>query len=84
MQTKTLIPLLSAGAAVALALAPGGSNADTGTDARAIATIAQEVIAQQRTIAANQAQIEERLAGITEELRTARIFAARAGGPAKK
>lgn len=45
--------------------------------------LAEEIAAQQKTIEANQTQIEEKLAAIAEEMRQARIYASR-GGNVKK
>ena len=84
MKPKTYLPTLAIGAAIAAALMPGGSQAQTDSDTRALAALVQEVVAQQKVITSNQAQIDERIAAISEELRTARIFAGRAGGAPKK
>jgi hypothetical protein len=84
MKLKTCFTLLAACAFVAATLAPGGvSRAESDADAKAVGVIVQDVLAQQKTIADNQAKIDEKLAAIAEQLRVARIFESRAGGTHK-
>lgn len=81
MKLKSHAALL-AGCAFAIAFfAPRDSaRAESDADAKALNAIVQEVIAQQKTLAENQAKIDEKLAAISEDLRLARIFESRAGG----
>ena len=44
-----------------------------------LAAVVKEIQAQQAQIAANQAKIEEKMAGIAEAVRIARIYVSRAG-----
>ena len=68
--------------AAAIVMQPGGSrlHAESDAEIRASAAIVQDLLTQQKTIAENQAQIDEKLAAIGEQLRVARIFESRAGG----
>ncbi len=51
-----------------------------GDETGAVAGLVREIAAQQEQIVANQAQIEERLARVAEDVRLARLFSARSGG----
>lgn len=82
MKPKPLfLTALACAAVVALALAPRSSHgqADTADDAL-YAPLVTEVVKQQALIVQNHAKMDEKLGVIAEELRLARIFAARAGG----
>ena len=48
-----------------------------------IAQIVAEISKQQAQIVANQKQIEEKMAAVTENLRLAKIFVSRGGGASK-
>ena len=68
---------------VVVAVLDGGQRAggvqgegDTG----AVAALVREIAVQQEQIVANQAQIEERLGRVAEDVRLARLFSARVGG----
>lgn len=81
MKPKTCLTSLALLALAAALLAPRGTHAQADSpDARATAALVSDVIAQQKTIAENQAKIDEKLAAIGEDLRVARIFESRAGG----
>jgi hypothetical protein len=56
---------------------PNPSNGQSGDDP-AVTELLKEVTAQQSTIAENQAKIDEKLAAVAEQVRQARLFAARA------
>lgn len=89
------LPLLLVILAGALLLGPGNSTAQNPApvasqfsgqsvaELKALSSLIGEVQAQQRIIAENQTLIDERLATLTETLRTARIFVSRGGGKAK-
>ena len=84
MKLKPSFTLLAGFALAVAAFGPGGaSRAESGSDAKAVSAIVQDVLAQQKTIADNQAQIDAKLAAIAEQLRLARIFESRAGGARK-
>lgn len=67
--------LAAAGGAAFLATAPpvGGQSGP------AVGALLQAVQDQQKTLAANQTELETRLAKVAEELRVARIYVARGG-----
>lgn len=72
---KNLVSLLLA--AIVLGLASSrGQTSDPNQEARLLDLI-REVQTQQAQLAANQAKIEEKLATISETVRTARIYAKR-------
>jgi len=75
---KNKLPYFAALAAVlALLLGlPSPSNGQSGDDP-AVLELLKDIIAQQATIADNQAKIDEKLATVAEQVRQARIFAAR-------
>jgi glycerol-3-phosphate cytidylyltransferase-like family protein len=79
--------MLCACAFAAAVLAPGGASssarAESDADMKAMAALAQDIIAQQKTLTDNQAKVDEKLAAIAEQLRLARIFESRAGGTRK-
>ena len=68
----------------AVALVLGGMPQLRGVSAAeesgAVGVLVRELAVQQEQIMANQAQIEERLARVAEDVRVARLFSARAGG----
>lgn len=66
--------MLAALATLAWVASPSSIGQNTSTD-----TLVAEVSAQQQEIAANHAKIDEKLAAISEELRTAKIFVSRGG-----
>ena len=73
--------LLLAGCALLAAQVPiTVAAAESEADARAIAALVPELLAQQKAITDNQGKIDLRLAEVAEELRTARIFVSRGGG----
>lgn len=89
MNPKSLLAALLAGAVVAGAiLAPPTSNGQAAgpaaaaavADDPALTTLLNDVVAQQATIAENQAQIDTKLAAVSETLRLARIYVGRGGG----
>ena len=86
MKTKPIFLAMAVSGVIALSLlAPALSTGQTvpaaqpGTDSKALGTLIQEVQAQQKTIADNQAKIDEKLAAIAENLRQARIYISRGG-----
>ncbi|MDD5351379.1 MAG: hypothetical protein PHQ12_14300, partial [Chthoniobacteraceae bacterium] len=92
-QTKTLYVLAVAGCAAFFALAaprplsgqvapvPAAPAAE-GASAQGAALI-NELTAQNKQLAANQAAMEEKIDALAETIRQARIFAARGGGAGK-
>jgi hypothetical protein len=48
-------------------------------DQQQVITLSNEVQGQQKAIAENQAKIDEKMAGLAEALRLAKIYASRAG-----
>ncbi len=52
---------------------------ETDRDQQQVIALSNEVQGQQKAIAENQAKIDEKMAGIAEALRLARIYASRAG-----
>ena len=75
---KTKLPYLAALAAVlALLLGlPSPSSGQSGDDP-AVMELLKDVTEQQATITDNQAKIDEKLATVAEQVRQARLFAAR-------
>jgi hypothetical protein len=53
-------------------------------ESKIIAQLAAEIAAQQAAILENQKMIDAKLAAIAENLRIARIYVSRGGGPAPK
>ncbi len=79
MKSKSLYTMGAAACAIALAFGfPKNSRGDTAPDP-AVATLVDDLQAQQKTLADNQAKIDAKLAAITETLRQARIFVSRGG-----
>lgn len=75
---KRLTSIALVVAALAIASAPGQTQGPT--EQQQIAASIKNIQAQQVKIAANQAQIETKLAALAEAIRLARIYAARGGG----
>jgi len=82
MKSKTLFGFFLVASAFALGLWPSPSPGQAGADDSLLAPIIEEITKQQATIGENQTRIEEKLAGIAEDLRVARIFVGRGGGKA--
>ena len=76
-----LSALMTVGTAVILFISPLRTHGQSEVEGAQIDLLLQEVSEQQITIANNQAIIEEKLKVISEDLRVARIFVSRAGGP---
>jgi hypothetical protein len=71
--------LSMAAAAVFALAAPVHSHADPAAGAKSLNALLLEVQAQQKTIADNQAKIDEKIAAAAEEVRLAKIYVSRAG-----
>jgi hypothetical protein len=54
-------------------------NARGDNDPKSLAALLQDVQTQQKTIADNQAKIDEKVAAIAESLRLAKIYVTRSG-----
>jgi gas vesicle protein len=67
----------------ALLLPPQSSGQAAAEPDAEITKFCSEISAQQVTIGENQAKMDETIAAISENVRLARIFAARGGGKAK-
>jgi hypothetical protein len=76
--------LLCLGSATASAQAPAPPptqfTAQSLADMKTLNQLLEEIQLQQKTIADNQALIDQKLAAVTETVRTARIFVSRGGG----
>ena len=94
MNTRSFC-FLAAGALALIALAAPGSLSGQNLDAPAAAATAEpadprlqslitEIAAQQVEIARNQAEIEAKVARVSELVRQARIYAGRSGAASKK
>ena len=66
-----LLPVLSTGQTV--------STGQPGNNFKALAALLLEVQAQQKTIADNQAKMDEKIAATAENIRQARIYVSRGG-----
>jgi hypothetical protein len=75
--------LLGAIALLAAVVLPRESTGQSQSDEAAITQALADVAAQQQVIAENQAKIDEKIAAIAEDVRLARLFAARSGGRGK-
>jgi hypothetical protein len=75
---KTHLPTLAVlgGALVIAAAIPSSSSGQSGDDPAVVEAL-KDVTAQQATIVDNQNKIDEKIATIAEQVRQARIFAAR-------
>ncbi len=73
--------VLALGGAMLLPQRSSGQAAAEGDPA--LTNMLAEVTAQQIVIAENQAKIDEKLAGLSEDVRVARIFVGRGGGKTK-
>lgn len=71
-------------AACATAFTLFAQNPSTPPSDAGITAVIQEIQTQQKTLAENQAKIDEKLAAITEEIRLARLFVARGGNKGAK
>ena len=79
MKSKQAFTFCVVACAIAMACAfPRATQGDTGYDP-ALAALVEDLQAQQKTLADNQAKIDAKLAAITETLRQARIFVSRGG-----
>jgi hypothetical protein len=79
-------PLLLASAALALfgwCIVPGQLSAQSDAETMALNALLTEITAQQTVIAENHLKIDDKLAAVGEEIRLARIYAARGGGAGK-
>lgn len=84
MNPKPLLFSAVAGAALLGWLTfPSQSSGQADGEAAALDALLIAASAQQTVIAENQAKIDAKLAGISEELRLARIYVGRAGGKVK-
>ena len=82
MKFKSLC-LPACGALVAACLfLPNHLQGQAGSDEAAIATLIDELVAQQVVLTENQAKIDAKLVTIAEDVRLARIYVARGGGKA--
>jgi RsiW-degrading membrane proteinase PrsW (M82 family) len=80
MKISTLFGLTVVTATLALALGPRSSLGQAAADDALLAPLIEEIAKQQTQVVENQAKIDEKLAGIAEDLRLARIFVGRGGG----
>ncbi len=82
MKSKAIFGFFLIASAFALGLWPSASQGQAGAEDPLLAPLVEEITKQQATIVDNQTKIEEKLAGIAEDLRVARIFVGRGGGKA--
>jgi hypothetical protein len=80
---KLLLAGLGVAAFASAALNPQKSFAQDANEQQQIAQIVAEISKQQAQIVANQKQIEDKMAAVTENLRVAKIFVSRGGGASK-
>ena len=80
---KLLLIGLGMAAFASVALSPQQGIAQDANEQQQIAQIVAEIAKQQTQIVANQKQIEEKMAAVTENLRLAKIFVSRGGGASK-
>ena len=59
------------------------ARGESPADAKAVAVLVDEIVAQQKVIAENQLKIDKLMADLAEEIRLARIFVSRSGGRSK-
>ena len=83
MKTKPLFAALCGAAALLALLVPDRSSGQAASDDAALTAVLTEIVAQQATIAENQAKIDEKIAAIAEDIRIAKIYVGRGGGKAK-
>ncbi|MES2570883.1 MAG: hypothetical protein V4710_12625 [Verrucomicrobiota bacterium] len=84
MKTKPLFLYALGALALAAGLAwPDRTHGQADGDAVLLNGVLGEIAAQQLLITENQAKIDAKIAIIGEDLRVARLFAARGGGKAK-
>jgi hypothetical protein len=82
MNARFLPVLTLSGAALLFTLAtprPAPAQAQSQADADALASLVDDVVAQQAKLQTNQTAMDEKIAQIAEEVRQGRIFAARGG-----
>jgi hypothetical protein len=85
MRSKPIFAGLLGALALGIAMAlPNPSQGQAVGDEAAIATLIEEITAQQNLIEENQTKLDGQLAAISESIRVARIHAARGGGKAGK
>ena len=78
---KSLLALTAVGSLFLLAVAPAAEAPGASPqEVEQVLAIAREVQVQQASIAENQSKIDEKLAGIAENMRVARIYSTRSGG----
>ena len=83
-RSPMLLALTGAGALLGALLLPQPSSGQApAAGDGAIAQLITEVATQQAAILENHAKIDEKIAGIAEDVRIARIFVGRGGGKAK-
>ena len=83
-RSPLLLALTGAGALLGALLLPLPSSGQApAADDGAVPQLIADVAAQQAAILENHAKIDEKLAGIAEDIRVARIFVGRGGGKAK-
>ncbi len=81
---SALCTLAAAGALAALVAFPPPIQGQAAPEGEALINqLLVEATAQQSVIAENQVKIDAQIAAITEEVRVARLFAARTGGKVK-
>jgi len=80
MKPKTILYSIVAMGMAAVAFSPHPATAQIALDSPAGTEMFQDLKTQQATIADNQKQIDDKLAGIGEALRIARIYVSRGGG----
>ena len=82
MKLKSILGVTCVALAFAAGLAPRPSLGQAGGDDPLLGALIEEITKQQATVIENQTQIDTKLAAIAEDLRIARIYAARGGGKA--
>jgi hypothetical protein len=80
---KLLLASLGVAAFASVAISPQQGLAQDANEQQQIAQIVAEISKQQAQIVANQKQIEDKMAAVTENLRLAKIFVSRGGGASK-
>lgn len=72
-----LIPAVAVAVLAAVLAVPSSSSGQASGDEAALTALINEVAAQQAILADNQAQIDTKLAAVSENIRLARIYAGR-------
>jgi len=80
MKFKTYFGFFLVASAFAIGLWPGASLGQAGADDPLLTPLIEEITKQQAAILENQTLIEEKIAGVSEDVRVARIFVGRGGG----